>query len=76
VVDYDGPVPDLLVPPMMCVPELFADEQAAPPAPPAADAKLAKLLAKYQKACESGDTAKARKLAAKCLEIDPTCFGK
>jgi hypothetical protein len=46
------------------------------PMPPAADPKLAKLLAKYQAACAAGDTAKARKLAVKCLDLDPTCFGR
>jgi hypothetical protein len=36
--------------------------------------KLEKLLEKYEKACGSGDMAKARKLANKALTIDPTCF--
>jgi hypothetical protein len=43
---------------------------------PAEGPKLTKLLAKYRQACAAGDGAKARRLAARCLEIDPTCFGK
>jgi hypothetical protein len=43
---------------------------------PPAGTKLDRLMTKYRWACEDGDTAKARKLAEKCLAIDPTCFGK
>jgi hypothetical protein len=43
---------------------------------PAAEPKLAKLMGKYRQACAEGDTAKARKLAERCMAIDPTCFGK
>ena len=40
------------------------------------DKKLQKLLANYRKACEDGDTAKAKKTAIKALELDPMCFSK
>jgi Flp pilus assembly secretin CpaC len=43
---------------------------------PAADPKLAKLLAKYHKACADGRPEAARRLAGKCLAIDPTCFSR
>jgi hypothetical protein len=62
-------------PPVACPPPPvapIAEEQAAPPAEP----KLAKLLAKYRQACAAGDAAQARRLADRCLAIDPTCFGK
>ena len=42
----------------------------------ACDSKLGKLLADYAKACKSGKTEDARRLAMECLVIDPTCFGK
>lgn len=38
--------------------------------------KVANLLNKYHKACAEGDTAKAKKLAKKALNLDPTCFSK
>jgi len=38
--------------------------------------KLAKLLDKYDDACASGNVEKARKYAIRCLELDPTCFGR
>jgi hypothetical protein len=44
------------------------------PAP--SETKLDRLMAKYRKACSDGDAAKARKVAKKCMAIDPTCFGK
>jgi hypothetical protein len=61
-----------------CVPTTTCDEPPAPEAdpPPAANRKLAKLMAKYDRACADGDVEKARKWALRCLEIDPTCFGK
>jgi hypothetical protein len=40
------------------------------------NAMLSALLAEYRAACAAGDTAAAAKLAARCLAIDPTCFGK
>jgi hypothetical protein len=43
---------------------------------PAAEPRLAKMMAKYRQACAAGDAAKARRLAERCLAIDPTCFGK
>jgi hypothetical protein len=36
--------------------------------------RLAELMDKYCRACETGDLEKARKLARRCVEIDPTCF--
>jgi Flp pilus assembly secretin CpaC len=38
--------------------------------------KLDRLLTRYKLACDDGDEAEARRLAKKCLAIDPTCFGK
>jgi type II secretory pathway component GspD/PulD (secretin) len=75
------PVAALPYPAVMCQPEPYAEpageEQTAPFArpTPAADPKLAKLLTKYRQACAAGDAAKARKLADRCLAIDPICFG-
>ena len=43
---------------------------------PAGESKLDHLLALYYQACQEGDAAEARKLARKCMAIDPTCFGK
>jgi hypothetical protein len=57
------------------VPPVVAEEQAVPPPPPA-DPKLARLMKRYREACAEGRTAAAKKLAAKCLELDPTCFGR
>jgi hypothetical protein len=34
------------------------------------------LLEQYDVACKTGDAAKARTIAAYCLEMDPTCFAK
>jgi Flp pilus assembly secretin CpaC len=56
-------------------PTVGSEEQAVPPAPPADD-KLAKLMEKYRAACNEGRTKAAKKLAERCLAIDPTCFGK
>jgi hypothetical protein len=36
--------------------------------------QVEKLLEKYQRACSVGDLVRARKLARKALELDPTCF--
>jgi type II secretory pathway component GspD/PulD (secretin) len=36
--------------------------------------KLAKLMAKYSRACRDGNADEARRLAMECLVIDPTCF--
>jgi hypothetical protein len=44
--------------------------------PSADQAKLFHLLELYKLACDDGDEAEARKLAKKCLAIDPTCFGR
>jgi hypothetical protein len=38
--------------------------------------KLERLLTRYKLACDDGDEGEARRLAKKCLAIDPTCFGK
>jgi hypothetical protein len=38
--------------------------------------KVANLLNKYHKACHEGNSAKAKKLATKALNLDPTCFSK
>jgi hypothetical protein len=59
---------------VMPAPLPVAEEQAVPPPP--ANPKLARLMARYQEACAEGRTNAAKKLAAKCLEIDPTCFGR
>lgn len=40
------------------------------------DSDLAKILADYQRACNSGNTAEAARLAVQALAKDPTCFGK
>ena len=32
------------------------------------------LLEQYDVACKAGDSAKARTIAAYCLEMEPTCF--
>jgi len=61
---------------VMPAPLPVAEEQAVPPPPPAVDPKLARLMRRYQEACAEGRTNAAKKLAAKCLEIDPTCFGR
>jgi hypothetical protein len=50
-------------------------EEASEPQPARED-KLEKLLEKYEKACASGDMAKARKLAEKALKLNPACFSK
>jgi hypothetical protein len=54
---------------------------AVEPAQPAPDAKgkardkkIAKLLAKYQKACAAGHVEDAKRLARQALALDPTCF--
>jgi Flp pilus assembly secretin CpaC len=60
---------------VMPAPLPVAEEQAVPPAPPI-DPKLARLMRRYFEACDEGRTSAAKKLAAKCLEIDPTCFGR
>lgn len=60
---------------VMPAPLPVAEEQAVPP-PPSVDPKLARLMRRYQEACAEGRTSAAKKLAAKCLEIDPTCFGR
>jgi hypothetical protein len=44
--------------------EQVSDRQAA----------LARLLGKYRKACAEGRRAEAKKLAVRCLNLDPTCF--
>lgn len=68
--------------PPTCLPECVSvttnnDPPAAQPEPePVPNRKLAKLMAKYDRACANGDVEKARKWALRCLEIDPTCFGK
>lgn len=38
--------------------------------------KVTNLLNKYHKACQEGDTAKAKKFGKKALKLDPTCFSK
>jgi hypothetical protein len=43
---------------------------------PAEETKLDHLMALYYQACQAGDAAEARKLARKCMAIDPTCFGR
>lgn len=43
---------------------------------PATDGEMAKLLAAYQRACESGKTNEAARLAVQALAKDPTCFKK
>lgn len=40
------------------------------------DGKLAQLLGEYSRACKTGKTEDARRLAMECLVIDPTCFAK
>jgi Flp pilus assembly secretin CpaC len=60
---------------VMPAPLPVAEEQAVPPPPPV-DPKLARLMRRYYEACDEGRTSAAKKLAAKCLEIDPTCFGR
>jgi general secretion pathway protein D len=40
------------------------------------DKKVAKLLAKYQRACAEGRLAEAQKLAGRALILDPACFSK
>src|SRR5207249_2527498 len=60
---------------MAVMPAPPAIEEQAVPAPPA-DPKLARLMRRYYEACAEGRTSAAKKLAAKCLEIDPTCFGR
>jgi hypothetical protein len=50
-------------------------------APQAAEAasvntRLANVLRKYEKACQDGDRAQARRWALRALEIDPACFWK
>lgn len=78
-----APMPVYAVAPMVLphppigypVPPVIAEEQAVPPPPPV-DQKLTRLMRRYQEACAEGRTSAAKKLAAKCLEIDPTCFGR
>lgn len=43
---------------------------------PPIDVDLAKLLAAYQRACETGKTNEAARLAVQALAKDPTCFKK
>jgi type II secretory pathway component GspD/PulD (secretin) len=38
--------------------------------------RVSQLLEKYRAACADGDRERARRLALKALELDPTCFGK
>jgi hypothetical protein len=40
------------------------------------NARLAKVLAKYEKACADGRTDDAKRFARQALKIDPTCFAK
>jgi type II secretory pathway component GspD/PulD (secretin) len=51
-------------------------EEQTEPAEPPMDPKLAKLMEKYRQACSEGRAKAAKKLAERCLAIDPTCFGK
>jgi Flp pilus assembly secretin CpaC len=68
-------VPMPLAMAVMPAPPPVAEAQDVPPPPPV-DPKLARLMRRYQEACAEGRTSAAKKLAAKCLEIDPTCFGR
>jgi hypothetical protein len=40
------------------------------------DLQLVHLMIEYHEACATGDKAKARNLAARCIALDPTCFGR
>jgi hypothetical protein len=68
-------------PPMMpcptarAIPYVPSQEQSEPEmVPPPMSSQLAKLMAKYEQACADGNMEKARKLARRCIDIDPTCF--
>jgi type II secretory pathway component GspD/PulD (secretin) len=70
------------VPPPMAAPAApqafpLGGAEAQEPAPKKATAKrVSQLLEKYRAACADGDRERARRLALKALELDPTCFGK
>lgn len=53
-----------------------AQEQTERAVPRTSNRTLEKLLDKYDDACANGDTEKARKLARRCLDIDPMCFSR
>jgi len=56
------------------VPPPCAEEQDAPKQ--GANAYLDKMMSKYWDACAAGDYEKARKLARRCIDIDPMCFSR
>jgi hypothetical protein len=71
----------MMLPHAVMVPQLamgrpldFVPGQEQEMRPNQRDTRLDKLLAKYEQACLDGDMDKARKLARRCLDIDPTCF--
>jgi hypothetical protein len=41
-----------------------------------AELQLVQLMIEYHEACAAGDRAAARNLAARCIALDPTCFGR
>jgi Bacterial type II and III secretion system protein len=48
----------------------------AQPCCPSAESQLVQLMIEYHEACAAGDRLKARNLAARCIALDPTCFGR
>lgn len=67
--------------PLRAAPPVYAECYAAPAGatsvPPVKNPEILKiLLEQYHVACKTGDTAKARTIAAFCLEMDPLCFAK
>jgi hypothetical protein len=65
-------------PPFTLSKEAIKKEPIGPAAAagPEQNARLAKLLAKYEKACAEGRKDDAKRFANQALKLDPTCFSK
>jgi hypothetical protein len=83
-VGHTAPAPTPMLPaPVPLAPEaaprVFPASSAVLPeaaVPSATNPRVAKLLARYHAACAEGDRVRARRLALRIVELDPTCFGK
>jgi type II secretory pathway component GspD/PulD (secretin) len=64
----------LVTPRVLVSEEEEACQKVKAPAAATKSDQLARLLGKYRKACAEGRRAEARKLAERCLNLDPTCF--
>lgn len=73
------PAPPMMRCPVDCThpcipPQQQQSEMVPPPQQRDENPRLMELMDRYARACEAGDLEKARKLAKRCLDIDPTCF--